>query len=145
MIVADIRDIKPFNKRLKDVILLFTWFVSTISFELDPDLSRTINFDCFEPMVQAARVAGVKRFIYVLQSFMVSVKPRCYRRPSFVPLTDYNKYKGLCEPILFKYQTPDLARSSSGRLRFAVILKNAFRFEHHLHKSRGEQRCDHGI
>ena len=23
-----------------------------------------------------------------------------------VPLTDYNKYKGLCEPILFKYESP---------------------------------------
>jgi nucleoside-diphosphate-sugar epimerase len=24
-----------------------------------------------------------------------------------VPLTDYNKYKGLCEPILLRYQCPD--------------------------------------
>jgi len=24
-----------------------------------------------------------------------------------VPLTDYNKYKGMCEPILLRYQSPD--------------------------------------
>ena len=34
------------------------------SFDLNPDLGRSINYDCFEPLVVAARKAGVKRFVY---------------------------------------------------------------------------------
>ena len=33
------------------------------SYELNPDLSKTINFDCFEPLVAASKKAGVRRFV----------------------------------------------------------------------------------
>ena len=44
------------------------------SFELDPDLGRSINLDAFEPLVLAARAAGVKRFIYASSSSVYGVK-----------------------------------------------------------------------
>src|SRR5439155_3071572 len=79
------------------------------SFDLDPSLSRTINYECFEPMVTASKAAGIERFIYVSTSsvYGVSDAPEVTEEHPFVPLTDYNKYKGLCEPILLQYQSPE--------------------------------------
>jgi len=79
------------------------------SFELDPALSRSVNYDCFEPMVVASKKSGVKRFIYVSTSsvYGVSDAPEVTEDHPLVPLTDYNKYKGLCEPLLFKHQADD--------------------------------------
>ena len=60
-------------------------------------------------MVAAAKKAGVKRFIYASSSsvYGVSEAPEVTEEHPLVPLTDYNKYKGLCEPLLLKYQSPD--------------------------------------
>lgn len=79
------------------------------SFELDPALSKSINYDCFEPLVAASCAAGVRRFIYASTSsvYGVSDAPEVTEEHPLVPLTDYNKYKGLCEPILLRYQSPD--------------------------------------
>ena len=76
---------------------------------LIPSLSRTINYECFEPLVLASKAAGVKRFVYVSSSsvYGVSDSPEVTEEHPLVPLTDYNKYKGLCEPILFRHQSPD--------------------------------------
>jgi len=78
------------------------------SFELDEKLSTSVNMDAFEPMVIAAKKAGVKRFIYASSSsvYGVSDKPDVTEDHPLVPLTLYNKYKGICEPILFKHQSP---------------------------------------
>ena len=75
------------------------------SFELDEKLSTSINMDAFEPMVAAAKAAGVKRFVYASSSsvYGVSDQPDVREDHPLVPLTLYNKYKGLCEPILKKY------------------------------------------
>ncbi len=72
-------------------------------------MSRTINYDCFEPLVVASRRAGVRRFIYISSSsvYGVSDAPEVTEEHPLVPLTLYNKYKGLCEPLLFKHQAPD--------------------------------------
>ena len=79
------------------------------SFELDPELSRSINFECFEPMVVIAKEAGMRRFIYASTSsvYGVSDAPDVTEEHPLVPLTDYNKYKGMCEPLLLKYQSPE--------------------------------------
>ena len=78
------------------------------SFELDPALGKSINFDCFEPMVAASLAAGVRRFIYASSSsvYGVSEEPDVTEETPLVPLTDYSKYKGLCEPVLLRYQSP---------------------------------------
>jgi nucleoside-diphosphate-sugar epimerase len=76
---------------------------------LDERLSTSVNMDAFEPMVIAAKRAGVKRFVYASSSsvYGVSDKPDVTEDHPLVPLTLYNKYKGLCEPLLFKHQSPD--------------------------------------
>src|SRR5262245_54164938 len=75
------------------------------SFELDEKLSTSVNLDAFEPMVVAAKKTGVKRFIYASSSsaYGVSDKPNVTEDHPLVPLTLYNKYKGLCEPLLKKH------------------------------------------
>jgi nucleoside-diphosphate-sugar epimerase len=75
------------------------------SFELDERLSTSINMDAFEPMVKTAKGNGVRRFVYASSSsvYGVSDKPDVTEDHPLVPLTLYNKYKGLCEPILSRY------------------------------------------
>ncbi|WP_139102223.1 SDR family oxidoreductase, partial [Acinetobacter baumannii] len=79
------------------------------SFELDENLSKTINYDCFEPMVVAARKAGVKRFVYCSTSsvYGVSDVPDVTEDHPLVPLTLYNKFKGMCEPLLWQHKADD--------------------------------------
>jgi nucleoside-diphosphate-sugar epimerase len=75
------------------------------SFELDETLSTSVNLDAFEPMVIAAKKAGVRRFIFASSSsvYGVSDQPDVTEEHPLVPLTLYNKYKGMCEPRLFKH------------------------------------------
>jgi nucleoside-diphosphate-sugar epimerase len=111
IVTGDIRQTKDFSRALAgvDYVIHMACISNDPSFDLDPSLSRTINYECFEPMVQASKDAGVERFIYVSTSsvYGVSDAPEVTEEHPFVPLTDYNKYKGLCEPILFQYQTPE--------------------------------------
>lgn len=111
VIKADIRDLNQLQAALQgmDSVIHMACISNDPSFELDPGLSRSINFDCFEPMVIAAKSAGVRRFIYVSSSsvYGVSDAPEVTETHPLVPLTDYNKYKGMCEPLLFKHQSPE--------------------------------------
>jgi nucleoside-diphosphate-sugar epimerase len=111
VVTGDIRKTEDFSRELAgaDYVIHMACISNDPSFDLDPSLSRTINYECFEPMVRASKNAGVERFIYVSTSsvYGVSDAPEVTEDHPFVPLTDYNKYKGLCEPILFQYQSPE--------------------------------------
>ncbi len=110
VIEGDIRDMRRYEQALKgaDAVIHMACISNDPSFELNPELSKTINYECFEPMVQASVRQGVRRFVYVSSSsvYGVSDAPEVTEDHPLVPLTDYNKYKGLCEPIFFKYQSP---------------------------------------
>ena len=73
-----------------------------ISFELNESLSTSINYDAFEPLVSESKNNGVNRFIYASSSsvYGVSKEKNVTEDHALVPLTLYNKYKRLCEPIL---------------------------------------------
>jgi nucleoside-diphosphate-sugar epimerase len=79
------------------------------SFELNPALGRSINYDAFRPLVEASRRHGVKRFVFASSSSVYGVKQelRVTEELSPAPLTDYSRYKMLCEQILWEYQSPD--------------------------------------
>jgi nucleoside-diphosphate-sugar epimerase len=108
IIEGDIRDTHRLASQMKgvDAVLHLACIANDPSFDLDPTLGTSINFDCFEPMVIAAKKAGVKRFVYCSSSsvYGVSEQPDVTEEHPLVPLTDYNKFKGLCEPLLFKHQ-----------------------------------------
>jgi nucleoside-diphosphate-sugar epimerase len=107
VIPGDIRDVAKLTSALQnqDVVLSLACISNDASFELDERLSTTINLDAFEPMVVAAKKAGVKRFVYASSSsvYGVSDKPNVTEDHPLVPLTLYNKYKGMCEPLLLKH------------------------------------------
>jgi nucleoside-diphosphate-sugar epimerase len=108
---GDIRDTAAYSQAVAgmDAVIHMACISNDPSFELDPALSRSINYECFEPLVLASKAAGVKRFIYVSSSsvYGVSDAPEVTEEHPLVPLTDYNKYKGLCEPILLRHQSSD--------------------------------------
>jgi nucleoside-diphosphate-sugar epimerase len=107
IIQGDIRDASKLATALKgqDAVLSLACISNDASFELDERLSTTVNLDAFEPMVIAAKKAGIKRFAYASSSsvYGVSDKPDVTEDHPLVPLTLYNKYKGMCEPLLFKH------------------------------------------
>lgn len=111
VIKGDVRDIAKYTEAVKgctDVIHM-ACISNDPSFELDSELSKTINYDSFEPVVLASKKAGVRRFIFVSSSsvYGVSDAPEVTETHPLLPLTEYNKYKGLCEPLLFKHQASD--------------------------------------
>jgi len=107
IINGDIRDIKKLIKAVKghDIFINLACISNDASFELDEKLSRSVNMEAFEPMVLAAKNSGIKRFIYASSSsvYGVSKRKNVTEENPLVPLTLYNKFKGLCEPILFKH------------------------------------------
>lgn len=107
IIQGDIRDVAKLSTSVKghDAFISLACISNDASFELDEHLSTSINMDAFEPMVMAAKAADVKRFIYASSSsvYGVSEQRDVTEDHPLVPLTLYNKYKGLCEPILKQY------------------------------------------
>ena len=111
VVAGDIRDVSHFSKVVQGVqsIIHLACISNDPSFELDPGLSKAINYDCFEPLVAACKSAGIRRFVYASTSsvYGVSDAPEVTENFPLVPLTDYNRYKGLSEPVLLRYQSPE--------------------------------------
>lgn len=109
MIDADIRDTPRFEAALAhcDTVLHLACISNDPSFELDESLSTSINYECFESLVISAKAAGIRRFVYCSSSsvYGVSDAPEVTEDHPLVPLTLYNKYKGMCEPLLWKHQS----------------------------------------
>lgn len=111
VIEGDIRDTAKLAEAFKgqDAILHLACISNDASFELDEGLSKTINYDCFAPMVKAAKEAGVRRFVYASSSsvYGVSDSPNVTEDHPLIPLTLYNKFKGMCEPELLAQKSDD--------------------------------------
>lgn len=108
---GDIRDTAAYRKAIEgaDAVINLACISNDPSFELDPCLSRDINFEAFEPMIQATVETGVRRYIYASTSsvYGVSEAPEVTEEHPLVPVSDYNRYKGMTEPILLKYRSAD--------------------------------------
>ncbi|MBI2358606.1 MAG: NAD-dependent epimerase/dehydratase family protein [Deltaproteobacteria bacterium] len=110
-IKGDIRDQNLLRQNLRgcDAVIHLACISNDPSFELNPVLSRSINYDAFGPLVRIGKESGVRRFVYASTSsvYGVSGAQNVAEDHPLVPITDYNKYKGLCEPILLESQSPD--------------------------------------
>ncbi|MDC3146126.1 SDR family oxidoreductase [Alphaproteobacteria bacterium] len=108
-IKADIRDLNTFKKTIKDCnsIIHLACISNDPSFELNPTLGRSINLDSFDPIVKISKDSGVERFIYASSSSVYGVKKEneVHENMSLEPLTDYSKYKAMCEDILQNYKS----------------------------------------
>ena len=108
---ADLRDRKSLEKSIAacDAVIHLACISNDPSFELDAGLGKSINYDAFEPLVQVSRDAGVNRFIYASSSSVYGVREEPDVTEDFkpMPLTDYSKFKALCEDVLHEYQSKD--------------------------------------
>ena len=108
-IKGDIRDSNLLKNILKncDAVIHLACISNDPSFELNPKLSKSINYDAFEPLVKISKNFGVKRFIYASSSSVYGIKKQknVTENSKLEPLTDYSKFKVLCEKILKRYQS----------------------------------------
>lgn len=109
-IEGDIRDQKIVAKVVTgiDTIIHLACVANDPSVELDPALSKSINYDSFRPLLRAAKAAGVTRFIFASSSsvYGVSDAPEVTEQHPHVPVSLYNKYKSMCEDVLWEEQEP---------------------------------------
>ena len=91
-----------------DAVIHLACISNDPSFDLDPTLGRSINYDCFRPLVRAAKDAGARRFIYASSSSVYGIKntPDVHEDLALEPLTDYSKYKAMCEDVLMAEREP---------------------------------------
>ena len=108
---GDICDVPLLKKSLKgcDAVIHLACISNDPSFELNPGLSLKVNYEAFEPLVRISKDLGIKRFVYAstCSVYGISDAPEVTEGHPLLPITDYNKYKGMCEPILLKYQSPE--------------------------------------
>ena len=73
LINGDIRDIIKLRKIIKniDVVIHLACISNDPSFDLNPNLGKSINFDPFEDLVKISKDNGVKRFIYASSSSVI--------------------------------------------------------------------------
>lgn len=110
-IKGDIRDQDLLRRIIPgcDAVIHLACISNDPSFELNPSLGRSINYEAFPFLVKMSKQSGVRRFIYASSSsvYGVSDKENVTEDHPLAPLTDYSKYKALCEPILLSEQSSD--------------------------------------
>jgi nucleoside-diphosphate-sugar epimerase len=109
VIKGDIRNQELMKSSIQghDVVIHLACISNDPSFELNPELGRSINLDPFRPMVEISKNVGVKRFFYASSSSVYGIKdePNVHENMSLEPLTDYSIFKMNCEQILTEYQS----------------------------------------
>jgi nucleoside-diphosphate-sugar epimerase len=107
---GDIRDRALLERVMPgcDAVIHLACISNDPSFELDADLGKSINYDAFFDLVAVAKDSGVRRFVYASSSSVYGVKPdeNVTEELALEPLTDYSKYKALCEEVLLNAQAP---------------------------------------
>ena len=107
LIKGDIRDINLLKKTIPghDAVIHLACISNDPSFELNPNLGKSINYDAFEPLVEISKKNRVKKFIYASSSSVYGVKSESNvdETLSLEPITDYSKFKAECENILLNY------------------------------------------
>ncbi|MBN1543048.1 NAD-dependent epimerase/dehydratase [candidate division KSB1 bacterium] len=103
---ADLRDQERLRRELQgiDTVIHLACVSNDPSFELDPELGKSINYDAFLLLVQACEQARVSQFIYASSSSVYGVKSESQvtEELSLEPLTDYSFFKAECEKVLLE-------------------------------------------
>lgn len=117
-VVGDLRNIDDVKRGLEDcdAVIHLACVANDDAWALDPAMGKAVNYDAFRPLVRAAKEQGVKRFIYASSSSVYGIKTEdeVTEDLPLEPLTDYSKFKGLCEDVLNEER-----RGSYGRLKAA--------------------------
>ncbi|MBI3589590.1 MAG: NAD(P)-dependent oxidoreductase [Candidatus Liptonbacteria bacterium] len=107
---GDIRNDNTLSEALLgvDAVIHLACISNDPSFELNPELGKSINYDAMIKVVSHARQAEVKRFIFASTSSVYGLKQEenITEDLPLEPLTDYSKFKVLGEEILMKEGAP---------------------------------------
>lgn len=110
-IKGDIRDRALLERVLSDcdAVIHLACISNDPSFELDPQLGKSINYDALFGLVAVSKQCRVKRFVFASTSSVYGLKEEANVTEDMTlePLTDYSKYKAMCEEVLLKEQSPD--------------------------------------
>ena len=108
---GDIRDLSLLENEMKgiDCVIHLACISNDPSYELDPELGKSINYDAFIHLVDIAKKNKVKQFIYASSSSVYGIKKedQVTEDLPLEPLTDYSKYKAKCEEVLLNEATDD--------------------------------------
>jgi nucleoside-diphosphate-sugar epimerase len=108
---GDIRDQGLLAREIlgHDTVIHLACISNDPSYELNPSLSKSINYDAFVNLVEISKQAGVRNFIYASSSSVYGIKdePEVTEDLPLTPLTDYSKYKAKCEEYLNGAATDD--------------------------------------
>ncbi len=108
---GDIRDQELLSREIPgtDAIIHLACISNDPSFELNPELGKSINYDAFLKLVDMAKRCEVKRFIYISSSSVYGIKsePEVTEGLTLKPLTDYSRYKAYGEEYLLRQQAGD--------------------------------------
>ena len=106
-IELDIRESARLKQALQgvDAVIHLACISNDPSFELDPALGKSINYDAFAGLLQGSIDQGVRRFIYASSSSIYGVKEDADVREDAEPqpLTDYSRFKLDCERDLLAH------------------------------------------
>jgi nucleoside-diphosphate-sugar epimerase len=135
LIQGDVRDLGLVGKSLNGItdVIHLACISNDPSFDLNPNLGKSINLTSFEPLVKAAKQQGVQRFIYASSSSVYGIKyePNVTEELPLDPLTDYSKFKAKCEEILLSHASnnfictilrPATICGYSARQRFDLVV-----------------------
>ncbi|MEK6984293.1 MAG: NAD(P)-dependent oxidoreductase [Nanoarchaeota archaeon] len=111
-IKGDIRDRKKLVESTKgcDAVIHLACISNDPSFDLNPELSKSINFHAFQNVVDAVRLNKVDRFIVASSTSQYGVKPLDIEVTEDVeaePITDYARHKIECEKLLLETNAGD--------------------------------------
>ena len=113
---GDIRDQDLLKKLIPghDVVIHLACISNDPSFEMNPELGKSINLDAFRPLVEISKNSNVKRFFYASSSSVYGIKDEqnVHEEMELEPLTDYSVFKAYCEQILAEYQTNDFTTTT---------------------------------
>jgi nucleoside-diphosphate-sugar epimerase len=109
-IKGDMRDRATLERAVKGctAVIHLACISNDPSFEMDPALGKSINYDAFLPLVQLSKQHGVKRFVYASSSSVYGIKEeeQVTEDLPLKPLTDYSKFKAMCEDVLEAAREP---------------------------------------
>lgn len=108
---GDIRDRDLLRREIPghDTVIHLACISNDPSYELNPALSKSINYDAFVDLVEISKEAGIRHFIYASSSSVYGIKDEdeVTEDLPLTPLTDYSKYKVKCEEYLDGAATDD--------------------------------------
>jgi len=103
---GDIRNRGLMDRELNgiDAVIHLACISNDPSYELNPSLGKSINYDAFIQLVELAKKHKIKRFIYASSSSVYGIKKERNVTEDLLlePLTDYSKYKAECEKYLLE-------------------------------------------